>query len=421
MEQQHPELKSAAPSARREGASAGQVALLMLLSAAFAAVAVIGLLVLGNGRYKLVDSARLKDQALISALLENIGRYYYFQDELPGEEKLIDDAAHAIVKGVGDPYGEYYSAQEYDDFRGALNGNYKGVGIAISIDGDNGALVQRVYEDNPADRAGVKYGDHIIKVNGESVIGLDANAVSDRIGGEDGTTVTLTVVRGGETLDIDVVRGDVYVRRIYTEEPVNGIGYIRIDSFTGNAAQEFDEALASQLGAGITSLIIDVRDDPGGSLDVVVAIADRVLGECVITTLQGKMVDPPVVYRSTAEKSLGIPFCVLTNGYSASASEIFASAVQDNGAGKVIGTNTFGKGIVQTSWEVLPGKGFIKLTTDVYLTPNGHMIHGVGVAPDIAVEQDPELEYYDIYTIRRDFADKDLQYRAAAEYLAADN
>ena len=260
-------------------------------------------------------------------------------------------------------------------------------------------------------------GDCIVAVNGSSVAGMELGAISDIIGGEDGTVVRLTVLRGEETLDLNVTRGDVYVRRVYTERLGNGIGYLRIDSFTGNAAAEFNDAIDGFLKMGMEGLVIDLRNNPGGMLETVVAICDRILPECTITTIEGKLVNPPKVYTSSAKESIDIPIVVLTNGNSASASEIFAAAIKENHAGVIMGTNTFGKGIVQTSWQLLPGKGYLKLTTDVYKTPNGNMIHGVGVAPDIELAQDPEIEGYDIYYIRRDMKDRDVQVNAAIEYL----
>ena len=399
----------------RGGAPVWQVALLMLLSAAFAATAVLFVFAGGLTKYRIVDSSKDDGSALIPDLIDNIEKYYYFSDELPDKEELVNAAAHGLVTAVGDPYGAYYSDEEYEEFRGTLNGNYKGIGVLISQH-EQGAYVQRAYENNPAADAGVKDGDIITAVDGSSVAGMDLNAISDLITGEGGTLVTLTVERDGQKLNITVTRGDVYVRRVYSETLASGIGYIRIESFTGSAASEFDEALAALLESGIPSLIIDIRNDPGGTLDVVIAIADRILGDCTITTLEGKLVDPPKVYTSTAEKSLSIPFAVLVNGNSASASEIFASAVQDNRAGTLVGTNTYGKGIVQTSWAI-PSGGYIKLTIDVYKTPNGRMIHGVGVAPDVTVEQDPDIEGWDLFFIMRDMRDRDLQLKAAEELL----
>lgn len=404
---------------RREGASAGQVALLMLLSAAIAAVVVLGILAAGTTRYRIIDTGKEQDSALISELLRDIDKYYYFGEDAPSSKELTIAAAHSLVNAVGDPYAAYYSEEEYESFRSTLNGNYKGIGVVITFDEQRGTHVERVYEDSPAEKAGILDGDYIVAVNGESVIGADLNTVSGMIGGEDGSTVTLTIMRGEEQLEIAAVRGDVYVRRVYFSQFDDGIGYIRIDSFTGSAASEFDSALDTLLAGSMTKLIIDVRNDPGGTLDTVTHIADRILPECTITTLEGKMVEKPEVYTSSAENSLDMPLVVLVNGDSASASEIFASAVQDNKAGTLMGTTTFGKGIVQTSWQVLPGQGYLKLTTDAYRTPNGELIHGVGVTPDIVVEQDPELSGVDIYYILRDYPERDLQLAAAIGFLSA--
>ncbi|MBO4878949.1 MAG: S41 family peptidase [Clostridia bacterium] len=399
-----------------KGASAWQVAVLMLLSALLAAVIVVAVLALGGTRYTIVDTKDSEDLSVLNKLLHDVKNYYYFTDELPASDELIDAAAQGLVDKVGDPYADYYSRAEYEDFRQQLSGNFKGIGVLISQD-ERGAYVQRVYEDAPAAKAGMQDGDCIVAVNGSSVAGMELGAISDIIGGEDGTVVRLTVLRGEETLDLNVTRGDVYVRRVYTERLGNGIGYLRIDSFTGNAAAEFNDAIDGFLKMGMEGLVIDLRNNPGGMLETVVAICDRILPECTITTIEGKLVNPPKVYTSSAKESIDIPIVVLTNGNSASASEIFAAAIKENHAGVIMGTNTFGKGIVQTSWQLLPGKGYLKLTTDVYKTPNGNMIHGVGVAPDIELAQDPEIEGYDIYYIRRDMKDRDVQVNAAIEYL----
>ena len=400
-----------------EGPSPWQAFALMLLSAALAVVILLAVLKSGKGRYALVDKTNENDTAMLAKLLEEIENYYYFDTEAPSRKELAAAAAHAMVKSIGDPYAEYYTEEEYNSFRSSINGNYKGIGIQITAEEGRGALVHRAYENNPAYDAGVREGDYIVAVDGKTTIGLDASTVSSMIAGEDATVVTLGIVRGETELTVSVTRGDVYVKRVYSEKHDNGIGYIRIDSFTGWVEKEFDEELERLLADGIRALIVDVRNDPGGELDKVVAVADRMLPECTVTTLEGKTIDPPKVYSSTDEKQLEIPYVVLTNGGSASASEILASAVQDNKAGTILGTTTYGKGVVQTSWELLPGEGYIKLTTDVYLTPNGSMIHGVGVTPDVIVEQDPELEGIDLFYVRRDMSEKDVQFKAAVELL----
>lgn len=404
----------------RNGIKAWQVVVLMLLSAALSAAVIFGALMSGKGKYAIAERGGDTDASLISTLLAEIKDYYYFSDEAPSSKELLHAAAHEMVKAVGDPYAEFFTVDEFSDFRNSMNGNFKGIGTQVRKADGEGISVLRVYEDSPADKAGLRDGDVIIEVDGESIVELDSDAAIGKIAGEDGSTVTLSVMRGETRHVIQVVRGDVQVKRVYTEPIEDGIGYIRIESFTGSAADEFDKAVTEMLENGAKALVFDIRDNPGGELGVVTTICDRILPECTITTLEGKLVDPPKVYKSTAEKSIELPFVVLIDGYSASASEIFASAVQDNKAGTLIGTNTYGKGIVQTTWEVLPGEGYLKLTTDVYLTPNGEMIHEKGVAPDIELAQDPELEAFDgIYFIRRDAKDRDLQMLKAIEVLKA--
>lgn len=402
----------------RYGIKAWQVFVLMLLSALLSAVVVVGALLSGVGKYGITARGGDTDASLISTLLADIKDYYYFSDKAPESKELLRSAAHELVRKVGDPYAEYFTVDEFDDFQNSMNGNYKGIGIEVYKEDGKGIFVKRVYEGCPAAMAGVQDNDVITKVDGVSVLEMEAGPAIDLIAGEGGTDVTLTILRGNELLTRLVTRGDVYVKRVYTEPIENGIGYIRIDSFTGKAAEEFAQAVDDMLSLGAKALIFDIRDNPGGDLNTVVTICDRILPECTITTLEGKLVDPPKVYKSTGEKSIDIPFAVLINGYSASASEIFASAVQDNKAGTLIGTNTFGKGIVQTTWEVLPGEGYLKLTTDVYLTPNGEMIHEKGVAPDVELEQDAELDALEVYFIRRDMKERDVQFNKAAELLS---
>lgn len=394
-----------------------QVGVLMVMSAVFAAGVVVLVLLSGMTRYRIADVESEYDASLISKLAAEIDNYYYFDEDLPKSRKLIEQAAHSLVDAVGDPYAAYYTIEEYYSFRNEMNGNYKGIGVLVSQTENEGLFVNRAYDGNPAYEAGIRDGDYIVSVDDVSVIGLELGTASDMLLGEDGSIAKITVVRGGTTMNFSVPRGDVYVRRVYSNLLDGNVGYILIESFTGNAADEFDAELDALLESGITSLIIDVRNNPGGSLDVVVDICDRVLPACDITTIEGKLVDPPKVYSSTDEEYLSIPYVVLTNGYSASASEIFASSIQDNEQGTILGTTTFGKGIVQTSWNIGGDMGYIKLTTDAYRTPNGTLIHGIGVTPDIVVEQAEELSGLDPYYLMRDFMEQDVQLHAAIEFL----
>lgn len=245
------------------GARPWQVAVLMLMSAAVAALVLFVALLGGNGRYRLIDGGAKYDSSLISTLLSEIDKYYYFHDDAPDTEKLLEDAAHDIVNSIGDPYAAYYTNEEYEAFENSINGSYKGIGVLLGVTDGNGAEIVRVYEGNPAAKAGIREGDTVIAVDGKSTLGLPHEEVSDLISGLGGTTVALTIKRGEETLEIDVERGDVYIKRVYTEILENSIGYIRIESFTGNAAEEFNEGLDGLLGQGIESLIIDLRNNPG--------------------------------------------------------------------------------------------------------------------------------------------------------------
>lgn len=245
------------------GARPWQVAILMLMSAAVAAMVLFVALLGGKGRYRLIDGGAKYDSSLISTLLSDIDKYYYFHDDAPDTEKLLEDAAHDIVNSIGDPYAAYYTNEEYEAFENSINGSYKGIGVLLGVTDGNGAEIVRVYEGNPAAKAGIREGDTVIAVDGKSTLGLPHEEVSDLISGLDGTTVALTIKRGEETLEIDVERGDVYIKRVYTEILENSIGYIRIESFTGNAAEEFNEGLDGLLGQGIESLIIDLRNNPG--------------------------------------------------------------------------------------------------------------------------------------------------------------
>ena len=171
----------------------------------------------GKGRYRLIDGGAKYDSSLISTLLSDIDKYYYFHDDAPDTEKLLEDAAHDIVNSIGDPYAAYYTNEEYEAFENSINGSYKGIGVLLGVTDGNGAEIVRVYEGNPAAKAGIREGDTVIAVDGKSTLGLPHEEVSDLISGLDGTTVALTIKRGEETLEIDVERGDVYIKRVYTE------------------------------------------------------------------------------------------------------------------------------------------------------------------------------------------------------------
>lgn len=407
-----------APGKQGSGIKGYQVFLLMLVSAVAGAAVCLAVLVGGSSGFRLIRTDGSGKSEIIPYVIEQIEKYYYFQDELPSEDEIIAAAAKAAVYSINDPYADFFTESDYTDYRNEMNGNYKGIGVNISLDSEGrGVVVMRAYPDNPAYNAGLRDRDIIISANGESLGGLDLDTCSDKLKGEDGSVVTVEVLRGDETLTFDITRGDVTVSRVFSELLDDNIGYICIEEFTGDAEEAFDAQLNALLESGITSLIIDLRNNPGGSLGTVLGIADRVLGDCVITTLEGKTYTTPEVYRSTDEEKLDIPFVVLVNGMSASASEVFSGAVRDNGAAPLIGENTFGKGIVQTYIDLGTDFGYLKLTTDVYFTPNGSMIHGEGLAPDIEAALPEEYAGLDPYYMMNYYREYDTQLAAAIEYL----
>ena len=237
--------------------------------------------------------------------MESIDKYYYFQDEKPDVDTMLKAAADAVIASTGDRYAEYFTDEGYDAYYDNLNGNYKGIGVLVTGDPEGrGLLVSRAYTGNPAYNAGVRDGDIITHVNGTSLAGVSLDDAADLLIGEDGSVASLTVLRGESSQTFDVVRGDVVVSRVFSERLDNGIGYICIEEFTGDAATAFNSQLQALLDDGITSLIIDIRNNPGGGLDTVIKIADRVLPDCLITTLEGQLVDPPEEYRSDDKQKL---------------------------------------------------------------------------------------------------------------------
>lgn len=307
-----------------------------------------------------------------------------FYGEQPTDEMLISSASKGIVSTLNDPYAQYFTDSEYDSYRRDLNGSYSGLGILVTAPDEVGALISGVYDDSPAAAAGLKKDDIITHINGESVIGLELSELSEALSGDDGDTVQLTVLRNNEPIDIQVTYGAVIVHNVH-HEMIGETGYILIDMFSSNAPEDFDAALEDLKAGGMNSLIIDLRDNPGGSLNSVIDISDSILNEGTIVSVGKSMSDRNLITYVAEEGGIGVPMAVLVNGNSASASEILAAAIKENGVGAVIGTQTYGKGIVQTSMHMEKG-GWLKLTTDAYFTPDGNNIHGSGVTPDIVVE-----------------------------------
>lgn len=315
---------------------------------------------------------------------------YYMEDY--DTKALYEEGIRGLVDGIGDPYTTYFTEDEYADFMESMGGSYEGIGVVVSYgETDEEILVVAPFKGSPGEEAGVEPGDRIIAVDGEDVIGEELDMVVDQIRGEEGTDVVLTVMRDSERIEIPITRGTIEVPTIDSQVLDDNLGYIAMSQFDEVTAEQFKEALDSLNAEGTEGLIIDLRNNPGGYLQIAYQIADMLLAkdQMVVYTedRQGNRSELVTRENTSYEK----PLVVLVNGNSASASEILSGAIKDHGVGTLVGTTTFGKGLVQRTFELEDGSA-LKITIQKYFTPNGNYIHGVGIEPDVVVEVDPESE-----------------------------
>ncbi|MCR5374972.1 MAG: S41 family peptidase [Lachnospiraceae bacterium] len=314
----------------------------------------------------------------IAEILTTLSTYYY--DNLDNE-KIAEGMYRGMVDALGDKYTTYYNEAEYRDFILNTTGVYYGIGALLSQDKTTLVItIDKVYKNSPAEEAGLKDGDIILSANGVSAEGMDVSEFVNYIRGEEGTKVDIVVKRGDEELPFTCTRRKVDVPTIEYTMFDNKIGYIQISQFEEVTAPQFNEALKDLKKQGMKGLIVDLRGNPGGLLTSVSEILDEILPEGMLVYTENKF-GKKEEYTS-AKGELGLPLCVLINESSASASEIFAGAIKDYEYGTLIGTNTFGKGIVQVIVPLRDGSA-VKVTTSRYYTPKGNYIHGVGIAPDI--------------------------------------
>lgn len=332
--------------------------------------------------------------AKLEAIEEVIGEYYYQEEDID-TNAMIEGMYAGIVDSLGDPYSVYYTAEEWKQMMQDTEGIYFGIGAYISLDKTTGfGKINGVIENTPAQEAGLRENDIIYEIDGESAQGLDLTEIVSRIKGEEGTTVHLTIYREGEGdyLEMDVVRRQIESPTVNYEMLEDHIGYIQITEFDDVTVNQFDEAMQEIQKADAAGLILDLRSNPGGSLSAVVDISRKLLPEGLIVYTEDRAGER-VEYSCDGDHEIRIPLVVLVNGNSASASEILAGAIKDYGKGVLIGTTTFGKGIVQRILPLTDGTA-IKLTVSAYYTPKGNNIHNIGIEPDIVCEFDGDA-YYD--------------------------
>lgn len=323
------------------------------------------------------------------------------------ETELIDGMYKGLVSSLGDVYSGYFTKDEFAEMMEATSGEYKGIGVIIQQDYNTGVIsIVKVFKGGPAEQAGVKAGDVVYKVNGKEVTGEDSNEVVAWIKNSENDEVTLEVARSGESdyISMNMKLSNVEVPTVESKMLADQIGYIAVSEFDEVTAAQFKKAVDTLKEQGMKGLVIDLRDNPGGLYTTVVEMLDYILPEGLIVYTEDKNGEGDKQY-SDEEHKLDIPYAVIINGNSASASEIFAGAVKDFGIGKVVGTKSYGKGIVQQFFPLSDGSA-LKLTVSKYFTPSGVNIHGTGIQPDIEVALSEEAK---AQTVLKEEEDNQLQ------------
>lgn len=324
-------------------------------------------------------------------LLESVIHTYYLKDYEVVDEELQNGMYKGMLAALGDPYTVYYTKDEYKEMLEDTQGSFEGVGLYLSQDPETKAItVARPIDDSPAMKAGVLAGDILISVDDEDITGLDLNVVVSRVKGLSGTSVKLGFIRDGEEMSFSMERSKIERDTITyrMEDEVGKVGYIYISEFDEVTPAQFSKALEDLKNQGMKSLVIDVRDNPGGSLSAVCDICDLFVNKETIVYVEDRN-KKQRFYDGEEGKAYEGKMAVLTNGNSASASEILTGCLKDYGLATIIGTKTFGKGIVQTLLPLGDGTA-VKITIEDYYTPNGNNIHGVGIEPDVEIELDVE-------------------------------
>lgn len=358
-----------------------------------------------------VDELNIEAFNKVKNVLEN--KYYKEVDF----NEAFSHAIKGLSAGLDDPYTLYYTPEEMKAYLEGVSGNYVGIGVSVHMDENYLLTVADVFADSPAKEAGILKNDKIVKVDNEDVTTIrDADLIVKKIKGEPDTKVRITIYRPDERIykEIELIRRVINISWISSEVLDEDIGYIHIKQFDDDIYRDFEVHLNNLMAKGIRGLVIDLRDNPGGSYYQVAQIADRIVPKGLIVYTEDRHKNRREQYSD--ERELEIPLAVLVNGYSASASEILAACVQDYDKGIIVGTKTFGKGLVQEIDIDFKNGGGLKYTKARYFTPSGKSIHGEGVIPDVEIELSEEFNTTSIEDIPHD---KDNQLKIAiAEVMA---
>lgn len=360
-----------------------------------------------EGKYASLEKTIMNKVKVLEIFIDE-----YFLDDID-EEKMADSVYKGVINGLGDDYAAYYTEEEYKQIQEKTDGVYCGIGAYISVDAKTGLVtIVAPMKKSPAQKAGIKAGDMIYAVDGKEVSKLEISQVQALLKGEKGTDVDLTLLRGEKKVEVTVTRDEIVEDTVSSRMLDNQIGYIQVTAFEQVTAEQFRNAIDKLEKQGEKGLIIDLRNNGGGLLDTAVDMLDRMLPEGVVVYSKDKN-GKKQEYKAEDPDKFDKPLVILVNENSASASEVFSGAIQDENVGKLAGTKTFGKGIVQGIFSLDDGSA-VKMTTAKYYTPKGRNIHGKGLTPDIEVELSDEKEKLPVSG-----KEVDNQLKAAYDYLTA--
>ncbi len=376
---------------KRKGRMNGVIGFILGIMTSFVLVYVGFAFAFNNGnvlslflkRNNKLDYKKIEEKT--SVLQNIIDRYFLFDEDMT---KVEDGIYAGMMNGLGDPYTVYYTKEEYKALNEDTEGKYSGIGAVVSQNPNTKIItIVKIFDNSPANDAGLQVGDIIHKIDGEEVAGTDMDIlVKTKIRGEEGTSFKMTVLRGDDRkeVELDLIRRSIEVETVAGKMLDSNIGYIAVSQFDAVTSEQFKSNIESLQSQGMTKLIVDLRGNPGGLLDQVVDMLDYILPDGLVLYTEDKY-GKREEYYSDGSHELKIPMVVLVNENSASASEVFTATFRDFEWGTVVGKTTFGKGIVQ---NVLPlGDGTaVKITTQHYYPPSGYDLHKVGIKPDLEVD-----------------------------------
>ena len=371
-------------------------------------------IILGNTKIESISDDTKVEEGKYNSFIETIKSFKsLLQQEYKGdinEEEMLEGAIKGYVNGLGDEYTEYFTKDEMKEFTQDTEGAFEGIGVYIGKQKDTEeVVVLSTIKDSPAEAAGLQSGDIFCKVNDEDVRKADTSIVSSKVKGESGTDVNIVVERNGEEKSFTIKRGKVNIYHVETEIMNDNIGYMQLSAFSENCSQEFEEKYNELQKSNIKSLVLDLRNNGGGLVDEALKIADLFVDKNQDLLITVDKNGKEEVKKSTSAKTVNVPVIILTNEYSASASEILAGALKERAGAKIVGTTTYGKGVIQVLHSLSDGSG-IKVTVKEYLTPIRNTINKVGIKPDEEVEVTTDQMLEGLQS-----KEKDLQLQKALE------